>query len=229
MSSAYRLHPESRYSSPPKLHHKLGLALAFIAFGSIAGAGGIVLHMAGNELASSGSPVMAAAALKPAAAHATSPAAPPPPTVSAPKAPPSNPMQTAPVAAMIAAAPAAPEPVAAAEAEPVMSAATEPRRRWLLPTSRRTKRAARAGASAAGTTPMRGARVRITDVGAAIIGGRPGDVAVVVARMSEAKSGASSQTWPDRRRIDARSASRYRASQLCAGSTQVGCTRLARA
>jgi hypothetical protein len=131
MSSAYRLHPESRYSSPPRLHHKLGLAIAFIAFGSIAGAGGIVLHLAGNELDSSGSPVMAAAALKPAAAHATSPTAPPPPAVSAPKAPPSNPTQTAPVAAMIAAGPepppsAAPALVAAADAEPAVSAATEP-------------------------------------------------------------------------------------------------------
>src|SRR5262245_23808309 len=139
MSSAYRLHPESHYSSPPRLHHKLGLAFAFIIFGSIAGAGSIVLHLAGDTSDGNGGAVIAGALLKPGPAHATSPAAAPPPVVSASQAPPADPVQTAPAAAMIAAAPepvalaapepaplAAPEPAASANAEPAMPAATEP-------------------------------------------------------------------------------------------------------
>jgi type IV secretory pathway VirB10-like protein len=132
MSSAYRLHPASHYSSPSRLHHKVGVALAFIAFGSIAGASGIMLQMAGPEPISSGSPALAAASRNPGTAHAASPAAPPPPAVSAPTAPPSAPAQAAPAAAMIAAAPepaplAAPAPappaaIASADAE---AAATE--------------------------------------------------------------------------------------------------------
>ena len=56
MPSAYNLHPESRYSClSPKLHHKLGLVLAFIAFGSVAAASGVVLQMAGHKADSNGS------------------------------------------------------------------------------------------------------------------------------------------------------------------------------
>jgi len=154
MSSAYRLHPASHYPSPYRLHHKVGVALAFIAFGSIAGASGIMLYyMADPEPFSSGSPVLAAASPNPGTAHAASPAAPPPPAVSAPTSPPSAPAQAAPAAAMIAAAPepapmaalepsapmaapepaplAAPEPapplaIASADAEAAVAAATEP-------------------------------------------------------------------------------------------------------
>ena len=186
MSSAYRLHPASRYSSPSKLHHKVGVALAFIAFGSIAGASGFMLQMAGPEPFSSGSPALVAASPNPGTAHAASPAAPPPPAVSAPTAPPSAPAQAAPAAAMIA---AAPEPARwrrprrlrqrrsprQMQRRPRLKAT--PRRRRLPPGRRRKKqRAARAGATAAGTTPMRGARVRITGAAATIIGGRSGDV-----------------------------------------------------
>ena len=136
MPSAYNLHPESRYSClSPKLHHKLGLALAFIAFGSIAAASGVVLQMVGHEPNSNGSSAIAAAPLDPAATHPTSLAAPASPAVSAPKVSPSTPAQAARVAARTVApepapltapdpAPlAAPEPVISAE--PVMSTATE--------------------------------------------------------------------------------------------------------
>ena len=97
MPSAYNLHPESRYSClSPKLHHKLGLVLAFIACGSIAAASGVVLQMAGHESDSNGSSAIAAAPLDPGATHhPTSLAAPASPAVSAPKVSPSTPAQAA--------------------------------------------------------------------------------------------------------------------------------------
>jgi hypothetical protein len=131
MPSAYNLHPESRYSCPStKLHHKLGLVFAFIAFGSIAAASGVVLQMAGHEPDSNGSSAIAAAPLDPDAAHPTGLAGPASPAVSAPKVSPSTPAQAAPVAARTVAAPepaplGAPGLVISAAAEPVMSAATE--------------------------------------------------------------------------------------------------------
>ena len=136
MPSAYNLHPESRYSClSPKLHHRLGLILAFIAFGSVAAASGVVLQMAGHEADSNGSSAIAAAPLDPGATHPTSLAAPASPAVSAPKVSPSTPAQAAGVAARTVAAPEpaplAPEPAPltapepAISAEPVMSAATE--------------------------------------------------------------------------------------------------------
>ena len=131
MPSAYNLHPESRYFClSPKRHHKLGLVLAFIAFGSIAAASGVVLQMAGYEPDSNGSSAIAAAPLDPAATPRTSLAAPASPAVSAPKVSPSTPAQAERVAARTVAAPepaplAAPEPAISAAAEPVMSAATE--------------------------------------------------------------------------------------------------------
>ena len=129
MPSAYNLHPESRYSClTPKLHHKLGLVLAFIAFGSIAAASGVVLQMAGHEADSNGSSAIAAAPLDPGATHPTSLAAPASPSVSAPEVSPSTSAQAARVAARTVAAPepaplAGPEPVISAES--VMSTATE--------------------------------------------------------------------------------------------------------
>ena len=129
MPSAYNLHPESRYSClTPKLHHKLGLVLAFIAFGSIAAASGVVLQMAGHEADSNGSSAIAAAPLDPGATHPTSLAAPASPSVSAPEVSPSTSAQAARVAARTVAAPepaplAGPEPVISAES--VMSTATK--------------------------------------------------------------------------------------------------------
>ena len=137
MPSAYNLHPESRYFClSPKLHHKLGLVLAFIAFGSIAAASGVVLQMAGHEADSNGSLAIAAAPRDPGATHPTSLAALASPAVSAPQVSPSTPAQAAGVAARTVAEPepaplAAPEPAPltapepAISAEPVMSAATE--------------------------------------------------------------------------------------------------------
>ncbi len=116
MSSAYNLHPESRYSClSPKLNHKLGLVLAFIGFGSVAAASGVVLQMAGHEADSNGSSAIAAAPLDPGATHPTSLAAPASPAVSA-KVSPSTPAQAAGVAARTV---AAPEPAPSAAPEPV--------------------------------------------------------------------------------------------------------------
>src|SRR5262245_36928176 len=155
MSSAYRLHPASYYSSPSRLHHKVGAALAFILFGSIVGASGFMLQTDGPEPFSSGRPAMTAASPKPGTAHAPSPAAPPAPAVSTPTSPPVAPAQSAPAATMIAAAPepapmaspepgpmAAPEPapaavIASADAESAVAAATEP----LLPPTAAAKKA----------------------------------------------------------------------------------------
>src|SRR5262245_58131885 len=133
MSSAYRLHPTSYYSSPSRLHPKVGAALAFILFGSIVGASGFMLQTDGPEPFRSGRPAMTAASPKPGTAHA--PAAPPAPAVSAPTSPPSAPAQTAPAATMVAAAepapmgapePAPPAAIELAEAEAAVAAATEP-------------------------------------------------------------------------------------------------------
>jgi len=149
MPSAYNLHPESRYSSPsPKLHHKLGLALAFIAFGSIAGTSGVVLQMAGHEPDSNGNSVIAAAPRNPGATHSVGIALLASPAVSALEASPSNPAQAAPVDAMTAAAPepptsATPEPVTSAAAEPAAVAATESPSPSAAAAKKPNKRAAR--------------------------------------------------------------------------------------
>jgi hypothetical protein len=131
MPSAYNLHPESCYSClSPKLHHKLGLVLAFIAFGSIAAASGVVLQMAGHEPDSNGSSAIAAAPLDPGT-HPTSLAAPASPVVSAPQVLTSTPAQAAGVAARTVAAPepaplTAPDPAPLAVPEPAQFAAPEP-------------------------------------------------------------------------------------------------------
>jgi hypothetical protein len=64
MRSAYNVHPEN-------LHRKAGLALAFIVFGSIAGASGVVVQMAGHEPNADGRSVIAAIPLNPSATLST--------------------------------------------------------------------------------------------------------------------------------------------------------------
>jgi hypothetical protein len=50
MRSAYNVHPEvGCFYLSTNLRRKAGLALAFIAVGSIAGASGVIVQMAGHE------------------------------------------------------------------------------------------------------------------------------------------------------------------------------------
>ena len=82
------------------LRRKAGLALAFIVFGSIAGASGVVVQMAGHEPNVDGRSVIAIPLNPNAALSAT--ISPAPPAVSAPdnrqdSAPPSNSAQATPV------------------------------------------------------------------------------------------------------------------------------------
>jgi len=104
MLSAYNVHPEFGW---PNLRRKAGLALAFIVFGSIAGASGIVVQMAGDGRTAGGRAVIAAIHLNPSATLSTvvSPAS-PLVSASAQSASPSNPAQAAPVDAIAAAVPA---------------------------------------------------------------------------------------------------------------------------
>ena len=108
------------------LRRKAGLALAFIVFGSIAGASGVVVQMAGHEPNVGGRSVIAIPLNPNAALSAT--ISPAPPAVSAPdnrqdSAPPSNSAQATPVDATTtatastttAATELAPQPVTASE------------------------------------------------------------------------------------------------------------------
>ncbi|HEY1964944.1 MAG TPA: hypothetical protein VGG59_08435 [Acidobacteriaceae bacterium] len=106
MRSAYNVHPEFGW---PNLRRKAGLGLAFIVFGSIAGASGIVVQMAGDGRTAGGRAVIAAIHLNPSATLSTvvSPAS-PLVSASAQSASPSNPAQAAPVDAIAAAVPAPP-------------------------------------------------------------------------------------------------------------------------
>jgi hypothetical protein len=101
MHSAYNLHPD----------RKAGLALAFIVFGSIGGASGVVVQMAGYEPNVDSKSVIAAVPLSPSATLS--------PAVSAPDKPqnsslPSNSVQAAPIDAITTAA-TAPATTAAPE------------------------------------------------------------------------------------------------------------------
>jgi len=95
----YNVHPEfGCFCLSSTLRRKAGLALAFIVFGSIAGASGVVVQMAGHEPNVGGRSVIAIS-LNPNAALSTAIS---PPAVSAPdnrqdSAPPSNSAQAAPV------------------------------------------------------------------------------------------------------------------------------------
>ena len=108
MRSAYNVHPKFGW---PNLRRQTGLALAFIVFGSIAGASGIVLQMAGEGPTAAGRSVIAAIPLNPSATLSTvvSPAF---PAVSASgnrqPASPSNSAQAAPVDAIAVAVTAPP-------------------------------------------------------------------------------------------------------------------------
>jgi hypothetical protein len=131
MPSANNVHREFDYSFlSQKSHRRTWRAFAFIVFGSIAAASGIVLQMPGQELdtdGGSGGSVIAAAPLNPSATPVTivSPAA---PVASAPDsrhdtASPPTSAQAAPVDAITA---VATEPAATAATEPAVTAATEP-------------------------------------------------------------------------------------------------------
>ena len=66
--SAYNVHPEFGW---PNWRRKAALALAFMVFGSIAGAGGIVLQMAGDGPTATGGSVIATIPLNPSATLST--------------------------------------------------------------------------------------------------------------------------------------------------------------
>lgn len=138
MPSAYNLHPEFGYfCSSPNLRRKAGLALAFIVFGSIAGASGVVMQMAGHEPDANGKSVIAANPLDTSATLSTSIASPVSPAVSAPNsrqdsASPSNSAQAAPVDANTTAA-----------TEPGTPAATEARQQSVAASKSRQKTAHR--------------------------------------------------------------------------------------
>ena len=129
MRSAQNVHPEfGCFCQPPNLHRKAGFAVAFIIFGSLGGASGVVVQMAGHEPHIDGRSVIAAIPLNPSATLSTivSPAS---PAMSAPdsrqdSASPSDSPQAAPVdantTAVTASAPAATtelpqQPIAASE------------------------------------------------------------------------------------------------------------------
>ena len=103
MRSAYNTHSEVDCFLSPNLHRKAALALAFIVFGTIAGASGIVVQMAGHEPNAVDRSVIAAIPLNPSATLSTtiSPAL---SAVSAPgnrqSASPANSAQAAPVEAI---------------------------------------------------------------------------------------------------------------------------------
>jgi hypothetical protein len=129
MRSAHNVHPEfGCFRQSPNLRRKAGFVLAFIVFGSIGGASGVVVQMAGHEPHIDGRSVIATIPLNSGAALSTivSPASRP---VSAPdsrqdSASPSDSPQAAPVdantTAVTASAPAATtelpqQPIAASE------------------------------------------------------------------------------------------------------------------
>jgi len=172
-----KLHPEfGCFCLSPNLRRRAGLALAFIVFGSIAGASGVVMQIAGHEPDTNGRSVIAAIPLNTSATLSTAIVSPASPAVTAPhsrqdSASPSNSAQAAPVDA-----------ISTAAIEPGTPAATEaPSSLSLLPRSHEKRRAARTGATEAGTTLTRGAnRARITGAAtAAIIGELAGDVLLV--------------------------------------------------
>jgi hypothetical protein len=117
MRSAYNVLPEAGCFCQANLRRKAGLAFAFVVFGSIAGASGIVVQMAGDGLNDAGRAVIAAIPLNPRTVPSTivSPAF---PAVSASdnrqSAPPSNSAPAAPVNA-IAVAVTAPTTTSATE------------------------------------------------------------------------------------------------------------------
>lgn len=125
MRSAYNVQPEfGGFCLSSNSRREPGLALAFIVFGSIAGASGVVVQMAGHEPNVDGRSVIAAIPLNPSATLSTT-VSPVSPAVSAPhnrqdSASPSNSAQAAPVDANTTAVTAPttelpPQPVAASK------------------------------------------------------------------------------------------------------------------
>lgn len=132
MPSAYKMHSEFGYFClSPNLRRKVGLALAFIVFGSIAGASGIFVQMA-DEPNTNGGSMIAAIPLNSSATLSTSIVSPASPAASAPdsrrdfalpsnSAPPVDAMTTAATELAATATTAATEPAATAT-----TAVTEP-------------------------------------------------------------------------------------------------------
>ena len=144
MRSAYNVHPEFGW---PNLRRKAGLALAFIVFGSIAGASGIVVQMAGDGRTAGGRAVIAAIHLNPSATLSTvvSPAS-PLVSASAQSASPSNPAQAAPVDAI----------AVAVTAPPTTSATELPRQP--VAASKKSQKTARRSVVPASLAPVLAAR-----------------------------------------------------------------------
>ena len=138
MPSAYKMHSDFGYIClSPNLRRKAGLALAFIVFGSIAGASGVVMQMAGHEPDTNGRSVIAAIPLNSSATLSTSIVSPASTAVSAPDSrrvspSPSNSAQAAPVDAITTAA-----------IEPGTPAATEARQQSVAASKSRQKTAHR--------------------------------------------------------------------------------------
>jgi hypothetical protein len=128
MPSAYKMHSDFGYIClSPNLRRKVGLALALIVSGSIAGASGIFVQMA-DEPNTNGASMIAAIPLNSSATLSTSIVLPASPAASAPDsrrdpALPSNSAQAAPVDAMIT---SATEPAATtAVTEPAVTEAAQ--------------------------------------------------------------------------------------------------------
>ena len=138
MRSARNVHPDFGW---PSLRRKARLALAFIVFGSIAGASGIVVQMAGDGPNAAGRAVIAAIPLNPSATLSTvvSPAF---PAVSASDnrqfASPSNSALAAPVDA-IAVAVTAPTTMSAAESPQQPVAASKKSQKTVRSQNRRDR------------------------------------------------------------------------------------------
>src|SRR5262245_62584606 len=93
MRSVHKVHPEfGCFYQSSNFHRKAGLAVAFIVSGSIAGASGLVLQMAGHEPNVDGRSVIAAISLSPSTRLST--------IAASPAMSPSNSPQTAPLNAI---------------------------------------------------------------------------------------------------------------------------------
>ena len=139
MPSAYKMHSEFGYFClSPNLRRKVGLALAFIVFGSIAGASGIFVQMAAEPNTNGGS-MIAAIPINSSATVSTSIVSPASPAASAPDsrrdpAVLSNSVQAAPVDAMTtavtgpAATTAVTEPAVTEAAQQSVAASKKPQK-----------------------------------------------------------------------------------------------------
>jgi hypothetical protein len=158
MRSAHKVHPEfNSFCQSPNLRRKAGYAVAFIVFGSIGGASGVVVQMAGNEPHIDGRSVIAAIPLNSDATLAT--------IVS-----PASPSTSAPDNRQDSASPSNSRNPHWSMQTPQWWQRRLPQRRQsypssllLLPRSRKKRCAARTGATEAGTTLLRGAAMPTND------------------------------------------------------------------